>query len=144
MSYWISYVCSSDLAATQKKRLHSMFRSTCLALILTALGIGLIGCGGLDTRQPANADLTRPQSTDIPIDYLPALKGEYFQIASEATDRKYHIYIRLPEGFDPKASGRYPVIYLFDGDSLFPLLAPTHLFLTYDEKLPEAVIVGIS
>nr|AAK28566.1 hypothetical protein [uncultured bacterium] len=117
-----------------------MFRSTCLALLLTALGIGLIGCSGFDTRQPANADL----STDIPIGYLPALKGDYFQIASEATDRKYHIYIRLPEGYDPKASERYPVIYLLDGDSLFPLLAPTHLFLTYDEKLPEAVIVGIS
>lgn len=121
-----------------------MLRSKCPVLILTALTIGLIGCRGLDTRLHANADPTRPRSTDIPIDYLPALKGGYFQVVSEATDRKYHIYIRLPEDYDPKASARYPVIYLLDGDSLFPLLAPTHLFLTYDEQLPEAVIVGIS
>lgn len=36
------------------------------------------------------------------------------------------------------------MIYLLDGDSLFPLLAPTHLFLTYDEKIPEAILVGIA
>jgi predicted alpha/beta superfamily hydrolase len=36
------------------------------------------------------------------------------------------------------------VVYLLDGDSLFPMLAPHHLFLTYDENLPEAVIVGIA
>jgi predicted alpha/beta superfamily hydrolase len=36
------------------------------------------------------------------------------------------------------------VVYVLDGDSLFPLLAPTHIFLNYDEKLPEAIIVGIS
>jgi predicted alpha/beta superfamily hydrolase len=89
-------------------------------------------------------DSAKPQSTGVPLDHLPALKGSYFQLASEATARNYHIYVRLPEGYDPKASRRYPVVYVLDGDSLFPLLAPTHLFLTYDEQLPEAVIVGIS
>jgi len=36
------------------------------------------------------------------------------------------------------------VVYVLDGDSLFPLLAPTHLFLHYDESLPDAIIVGIA
>lgn len=39
---------------------------------------------------------------------------------------------------------RYPVVYLLDGDTLFPMLAPQHLLLTYDEKLPEAIVVGIA
>ena len=120
--------------------LHSKY----LVLILTALSIGLTGCCGLNTIQPVNVGPPSLKSTGIPIDYLPALKGGYFQTVSEATDRKYHIYIRLPEGYDRQENRRYPVVYLLDGDSLFPLLAPTHLFLTYDEQLPEAVIVGIS
>ena len=35
-------------------------------------------------------------------------------------------------------------VYLLDGDSLFPILATEHLLLNYDEKLPEAIIVGIA
>ena len=80
----------------------------------------------------------------IPLDHLPALKGDYFPIHSAATGGGYHIYIRLPEGYGDKPRERFPVIYVLDGDSLFPLLAPHHLFLTYDDKLPEAILVGIA
>lgn len=76
--------------------------------------------------------------------HLPSLRGDYFAMHSRATGRVYHLYVRLPEGYDPNAAQRYPAVYLLDGDSLFPLLAPTHLFLHYDEQLPEAVIVGIA
>lgn len=56
----------------------------------------------------------------------------------------YHIYIRYPEGYAAEQVKRYPVVYLLDGDSAFPLIAPQHLFLTYDDDLPEAIIVGIA
>ncbi|WP_404408116.1 esterase family protein [Pseudidiomarina marina] len=78
-----------------------------------------------------------------PIEYLPALAGDYFKLQSTAVGRPYHIFVRLPEGYDANTK-QYPVVYLLDGDSLFPLLSPTHLFLTYDENLPEAIIVGIA
>ena len=84
------------------------------------------------------------KSVAAPIDYLPALRGDYFPLKSKSCGRKFHIYVRFPEGYDPQQPRRYPVIYLFDGDSLFPLIAPTHLFLTYDERIPEAIIAGIS
>lgn len=113
-------------------------------LVPSVLCLGLIGCSSFNYKPQVSGALVDPRTSGIPIDYLPALKGDYFQIVSESTSRKYHIYVRLPEGYDPKAVKRYPVIYVLDGDSLFPLLAPTHLFLTYDEKLPEAVVVGIS
>lgn len=74
--------------------------------------------------------------------YLPALRGDYFPLASRETGRTYHIYVRLPEGYDP--AKRYPVVYLLDGDSLFPLLAASHLFIALDDRLPEAIVVGIA
>jgi predicted alpha/beta superfamily hydrolase len=80
----------------------------------------------------------------VPLDHLPALAGGYFPLVSQASGRRYHVYVRLPEGYDPARAQAYPVVYVLDGDSLFPLLAPTHLFLHYDEKLPEAIVVGIA
>lgn len=79
-----------------------------------------------------------------PLDHLPALRGDYFALPSEATGRTFHIYVRLPEGYDPADESRYPTVYLLDGDSLFPILAANHLFLTYDDGLPEAIVVGIA
>lgn len=76
--------------------------------------------------------------------YLPALAGDYFPLTDPGSGRVHHIHVRYPEGYDPAAATRYPVVYVLDGDSLFPLLAPTHLFLHYDEQLPEAIVVGIA
>ena len=85
-----------------------------------------------------------PGEAVTPLDHLPALRGDYFRIDSDATGRPYHIYVRYPEGYDPAADVRYPTVYLTDGDSLFPILAANHLFLHYDEDLPEALVVGIA
>jgi predicted alpha/beta superfamily hydrolase len=79
-----------------------------------------------------------------PLDYLPSLAGDYFPLKSAAMGSTYHIYVRYPEGYASKPNTRYPVVYLLDGDSAFPMVAPEHLFLTYDDHLPEAIIVGIA
>lgn len=79
----------------------------------------------------------------IPLNYLPALSGDYFEFESQAVGRAFHIYVRLPEAYVNDDS-QYPVVYLLDGDSLFPILAANHLFLNYDEGLPEAIVVGIA
>ncbi|MDP4535128.1 alpha/beta hydrolase-fold protein [Alkalimonas collagenimarina] len=93
---------------------------------------------------PTNTPLTKPAETLVPLNHLPALQGDYFKLHSETVDRAFHIYIRLPEGYDSNAETQYPVVYLLDGDSLFPILAANHLFLTYDDQLPEAIVVGIA
>jgi hypothetical protein len=80
----------------------------------------------------------------VPLDHLAALRGGYFPIRSAANGRSYHIYVRLPEGYTQAAQRTYPTIYLLDGDASFPLLAPHHLLLTIDDKLPEAILVGIA
>src|SRR5215207_4073721 len=74
----------------------------------------------------------------------PAVPLDYFPLASKATGLTYHIYTRLPQGYAEDSGKLYPIIYLLDGDSAFPLLAAQHLFLTIDDKLPEAIIVGIA
>lgn len=85
-----------------------------------------------------------PDSKDtIPLNHLPALSGDYFEFDSQAVGRSFHVYVRLPEAYVDE-SAPYPVVYVLDGDSLFPILAANHLFLNYDEGLPEAIIVGIA
>lgn len=80
----------------------------------------------------------------VPLDHLPALKGDYVRVESRAVGRPFHIYVRYPENYAREPERRYPVVYLLDGDSLFPILAANHLFLGYDERLPEALVVGIA
>jgi len=92
----------------------------------------------------ADAQPPQPAQATVPLDHLPALRGGYFPLVAEGSGRTHHVYVRLPEGYEEQTARRWPVVYLLDGDSLFPLLAPTHLFLGYDEGLPEAIVVGIA
>jgi predicted alpha/beta superfamily hydrolase len=75
---------------------------------------------------------------------LPALSGERFILNSEAIPgRRYHVHVRLPPDYADHPDRRYPVVYLLDGDSLLPMLAPLHLFMTYEDRVPEVIMVGI-
>lgn len=84
------------------------------------------------------------QAQSVPLDHLPALSGDYFRHQSASLRRPFHIYVRLPADYSAQPDRIYPIVYLLDGDSLFPILAANHLFLTYDEQLPEAIVVGIA
>ena len=79
-----------------------------------------------------------------PIQHLPGIAGDHFPIDSVAADHRYHVFIRYPESYDAAPERIYPVVYLLDGDMLFPMLAPQHLLLAHDENLPEAIVVGIA
>lgn len=88
--------------------------------------------------------LASEPSRQVPLQYLPALGGDYFQLDSEATGTSYHVYMRLPLDYSEQPAKRYPIVYLLDGDSTFPMLAPQHLFMTIDDRTPEAILVGIA
>ena len=100
---------------------------------LAALVLAMAMVAGCATTQPVT-----------PIDHLPALSGGYFPLRSREAKRTYHIYVRLPQDYGAEPARKYPVVYLLDGDSLFPMIAPAHLFLTIDDKMPEAIIVGVA
>ncbi len=114
-----------------------MHKSAIFSAIVAALILSLSGCMPLEAARPVTA-------APSPIDYLPALKGDYFRIDAKKIGRPFHIFVRYPEGYDPAKPVQYPTVYVLDGDSLFPMIAPHHLFLHYDDKLPEAIIVGIA
>lgn len=100
---------------------------------LLALGVGLLaGCAVM------------PPAAPNQIESLPALTGDYFRMRSAATGHDYHIHVRLPVDYAKEPDRRYPVVYLLDGDSLFPILGANHLFLHYDDGLPDAIVVGIA
>ncbi len=90
------------------------------------------------------ASLASSCAPAAPLDHLPALAGDYFVLDSRAAQHRYHIYIRYPDDYAKQPQRRFPTVYLLDGDSLFPYLAPHHLFLTYDDQLPDAIVVGIA
>lgn len=107
-------------------------------LILCLVAVILPAC------QSSSPKSASDSHTNLPLDHLPALSGDYFEFQSRAVGRPFHIYVRLPDGYHEGSSALYPVVYVLDGDSLFPILAANHLFLHYDEGLPEAILVGIS
>jgi uncharacterized protein len=75
---------------------------------------------------------------------LPILAGERFVLNSAAVPgRAFHIHVRLPENYAQHPDASYPVVYLLDGDSTLAMLAPLHLFMTYEDRVPEAIMVGI-
>jgi hypothetical protein len=105
------------------------------ALIAAAVAFAAASCTTVAADRPeANASLQ----------YLPTLKGDYFPLRSSETGTNYHIYIRYPARYASEPAKRYPIVYSLDGDSAIPLLAPEHLFIHYDDGLPEAIIVGIA
>jgi predicted alpha/beta superfamily hydrolase len=110
-------------------------RATKLVVILAALALAA---------SDPSAVTAQPTAEAGPIRYLPSIAGDYFAIDSAAANRRYHVFIAYPESYGTEPERRYPVVYVLDGDSLFPMLAPQHLLLTYDEKLPEAIMVGIA
>jgi len=114
-------------------------RITTTTVVLLLSTLAAVACATAPSSQ-------MPKGTAvIPLNYLPALSGDYFELMSKETGRRYHIYVRLPESYSKAfPETRYPVVYLLDGDSLFPILATEHLFLVIDEKLPEAITVGIA
>jgi len=97
-------------------------------LVLAVLVVLCLGCAA-----PARVEAPSPA----------ALRGDYFAFESAALGRAMHIHVALPEHYAADARD-YPAVYITDGDSLFPMLAPTHLFLTYDEPVPPAILIGIA
>ena len=81
----------------------------------------------------------------VDMQYLQGLGDtRYHHVVSESIGRDYHIYVKLPNGYDQSADEKYPTIYLLDGGALFPLLAAYYRYLNFGEEIPNAIIVGIS
>jgi predicted alpha/beta superfamily hydrolase len=70
--------------------------------------------------------------------------SRYHYVESAGIERGYHIYVMLPDGYDPLLDQEYPTIYLLDGGGLFPLMVAYYQYLNFGEEVPDSIIVGIS
>lgn len=112
--------------------------------VFTKALVGVIAAIAMAACQVLRPPMAESSSVVIPLNHLPALRGDYFRLDSSILHRPFHIYVRLPVGYEKDRNSRYPTVYLLDGDSLFPILAANHLFLNYDEGVPEAIVIGIA
>jgi len=75
-------------------------RSITLPLVLLTLLL-------LSARQAAFAAQQDASGPAIPLDYLPALKGDYFRHESKNVGRPFHIYVAFPESYTAQPLARY-------------------------------------
>ena len=72
---------------------------------------------------------------------------EYFQVENPkklTNNKSYHIFVRLPDEYQTSKNQTFPVIYLLDGGTNFPLFAASYTHLRLMEDIPPMIIVGIS
>ncbi len=66
--------------------------------------------------------------------------GYHHKIRSNFVDEIYKIYVLLPENYDSRKEGGYPVFYLLDADYFTHAL---HHSLKLNTTVPDSIIVGI-
>jgi Predicted hydrolase of the alpha/beta superfamily len=63
-------------------------------------------------------------------------------LQSDVLKQNRKISIFLPEGYDAK-DARFPVLYVLDADGRDQHIVPTARFLSVNNKMPKAIVVGI-
>jgi predicted alpha/beta superfamily hydrolase len=72
-----------------------------------------------------------------------APRPEYREFTSKINGRQYALWVGLPDSYTKDASRRYPVLYVLDGQLLFPLVSSIHRGMWLGKDLPELIIVGV-
>jgi len=62
---------------------------------------------------------------------------------SELLDKRLHILVGLPDGYDASADESYPTVYILDGGELYPLLKSYSNYLYNGGEAPELILVAI-
>ncbi len=74
---------------------------------------------------------------------VPVMRNAVMEkMTSASNGQQYEIYISLPFNYY-KTNKSYPVVYLADGDMLQGIASETSRMMCFDNRIPEAIIVGI-
>lgn len=65
------------------------------------------------------------------------------ELASKATGQQYSIFVSLPASYSEKDTARYPVLYVLDGNFMFPVMNAFQSLLSETREIREVIIVGI-
>ena len=66
---------------------------------------------------------------------------ETYKIYSNIVSDTFFVYLKLPKEYSPEK--KYPILYLLDGDILFPMAYGEIRYLQYGNYVPDLIIVGI-
>jgi uncharacterized protein len=64
-------------------------------------------------------------------------------ITSKIMGKDYQLYISFPSGYSNKDTTKYPVLYVLDGSSSFPLFKSAREAMDLGNELEKVIIVGI-
>ena len=79
------------------------------------------------------------------IDGLQGLGETRHHVAeSEVLDKRLHILVGLPDGYDAADGEGYPTVYILDGGELYPLLKAYSNYLYNGGEAPKLLLVAIS
>lgn len=70
--------------------------------------------------------------------------GEIREVKSKINNVEYELIINYPYSYFEDTTKYFPVIYFTDGFYDFPLLSSIYGGLSYDQRIPEFIIVGFS
>jgi predicted alpha/beta superfamily hydrolase len=65
------------------------------------------------------------------------------KLASKATGQQYELFVSLPPSYSPKDTVTYPVLYVLDGNFMFPVMDAYQHLLSEIGEVREVIIVGI-
>ena len=91
----------------------------------------------------ASGAISAGQSVDI--DGLQGLgETRHHIVTSESLDKRFHVLVGLPEGYDQSADTTYPTVYILDGGELYPLFKSYSRYLRNGGEAPDLILVAIS
>lgn len=96
----------------------------------------------------ASTAFSQPGTTKQSATSRPLVLGQIDEIISEELNEKRLLNIYLPDGYNPKDTVTYPVIYLLDGsaDEDFIHIAGLVQFNSFEwvSRVPKSIVVGIA
>jgi predicted alpha/beta superfamily hydrolase len=77
---------------------------------------------------------------------VPVPFSEVVPLHCTSNDRDYDLFIRYPDGYleEKNRDRRYPIIYICDAQWDFFLISGIYPTLVFDEKIDEAILVGMA
>jgi len=125
---------------------RSCTRLAVLCTWVLAISIGLTGCSGESESTQSEiepAEATHMSSTTDPaqtVSAVPVANSFRHHLHSDVIGQDFVIDVALP--YVP-VDGNLPVIYVTDGNSMFPVIANAARLLQLGYELPPVIVVGI-
>ena len=83
-------------------------------------------------------------ATEAAAQLIPAAPAaEYREFTSKINGREYATWVRLPDSYTKDAPRRFPVVYVTDGQLVFPMMSSIYRAMWLGRDLPELIIVGV-